>query len=64
VIGKRCKKVSEAEALDYVFGYTLGNDVSERTCSAATARSGAEEHRHLQADGPVDRHGLNPTICA
>jgi 2-keto-4-pentenoate hydratase/2-oxohepta-3-ene-1,7-dioic acid hydratase in catechol pathway len=31
VIGRRCKKVSEAEALDYVFGYTLGNDVSERT---------------------------------
>ena len=31
VIGKRCKKVSEAEALDYVFGYTIGNDVSERT---------------------------------
>ena len=31
VIGKRCKKVSEAQALDYVFGYTLGNDVSERT---------------------------------
>src|SRR2546427_3901245 len=31
VIGKRCKRVSEAEALDYVFGYTIGNDVSERT---------------------------------
>jgi 2-keto-4-pentenoate hydratase/2-oxohepta-3-ene-1,7-dioic acid hydratase in catechol pathway len=31
VIGQRCKKVSEAQALDYVFGYTLGNDVSERT---------------------------------
>jgi len=31
VIGKTCKKVSEAEALDYVFGYTIGNDVSERT---------------------------------
>lgn len=30
VIGKQCKKVSEAEALDYVFGYTIGNDVSER----------------------------------
>ena len=30
VIGKRCKRVSEAEALDYVFGYTIGNDVSER----------------------------------
>jgi 2-keto-4-pentenoate hydratase/2-oxohepta-3-ene-1,7-dioic acid hydratase in catechol pathway len=31
VIGKRCKRVSEAAALDYVFGYTIGNDVSERT---------------------------------
>ncbi len=31
VIGKKCKRVSEAEALDYVLGYTIGNDVSERT---------------------------------
>jgi 2-keto-4-pentenoate hydratase/2-oxohepta-3-ene-1,7-dioic acid hydratase in catechol pathway len=31
VIGRRCKRVSEAEALDHVFGYTIGNDVSERT---------------------------------
>ena len=31
VIGKECKNVSEAEALDYVLGYTIGNDVSERT---------------------------------
>ena len=31
VIGRQCKKVSEAEALDYVLGYTIGNDVSERT---------------------------------
>lgn len=31
VIGKMCKRVSEEEALDYVFGYTIGNDVSERT---------------------------------
>jgi 2-keto-4-pentenoate hydratase/2-oxohepta-3-ene-1,7-dioic acid hydratase in catechol pathway len=31
VIGKRCKRVSEEKALDYVFGYTIGNDVSERT---------------------------------
>lgn len=31
VIGKTCKRVSEAEALDYVLGYTIGNDVSERT---------------------------------
>ena len=31
VIGKTARNVSEAEALDYVFGYTIGNDVSERT---------------------------------
>ena len=31
VIGKECKNVSQDEALDYVLGYTIGNDVSERT---------------------------------
>jgi 2-keto-4-pentenoate hydratase/2-oxohepta-3-ene-1,7-dioic acid hydratase in catechol pathway len=31
VMGKECKNVSEADALDYVLGYTIGNDVSERT---------------------------------
>lgn len=30
VIGKRTLRVSEAEALDHVFGYTVVNDVSER----------------------------------
>ncbi|KAI0596659.1 fumarylacetoacetate hydrolase [Biscogniauxia sp. FL1348] len=30
VIGKTCRDVSEAEALDYVFGYAIGNDVSHR----------------------------------
>ena len=32
VIGKTCKNVSEGEALDYVLGYTCGNDVSARDC--------------------------------
>ena len=30
VIGRRCKRVAEADALGYVFGYTLINDVSAR----------------------------------
>ena len=30
VIGRRAKRVGEAEALDYVFGYSLINDVSAR----------------------------------
>src|SRR5207237_7191603 len=30
VMGRRAKRVTEAEALDYVFGYTLINDVTAR----------------------------------
>lgn len=30
VIGRACKNVSRADALDYVLGYTCGNDVSAR----------------------------------
>lgn len=30
VIGRDAKNVSEADALDYVLGYTVGNDVSSR----------------------------------
>lgn len=30
VIGKRCRSVSKAEALDCVFGYFLANDISQR----------------------------------
>ena len=30
VIGKKCRKVPPTQALDYVFGVTAGNDVSER----------------------------------
>jgi 2-keto-4-pentenoate hydratase/2-oxohepta-3-ene-1,7-dioic acid hydratase in catechol pathway len=32
VIGRRAKHVSQEEALDYVLGYTCGNDVSARDC--------------------------------
>lgn len=32
VMGKRCYHVSKEEALDYVFGYTVGNDLSARDC--------------------------------
>ena len=30
VIGKSARRVSEADALSYVYGYTIGNDVSHR----------------------------------
>ena len=40
VIGRRAENVSEAEAMDHVFGYTIHNDVSGRTLP--TGRSGTE----------------------
>jgi 2-keto-4-pentenoate hydratase/2-oxohepta-3-ene-1,7-dioic acid hydratase in catechol pathway len=35
VIGKKAKDVSEADALDYVLGYTASNDVSSRVSQFA-----------------------------
>jgi len=40
VVGRRARNVSEADAMDYVFGYTVHNDVSGR--SLPTGRSGTE----------------------
>ncbi|KAF2403420.1 hypothetical protein EJ06DRAFT_504513 [Trichodelitschia bisporula] len=38
VIGKEARNVSEAEALDYVLGYTAGNDVSSRGAQFAQSQ--------------------------
>src|SRR6478735_10145821 len=34
VFGKRCRNVAKEDALDHVFGWTIGNDVSERSWQA------------------------------
>jgi 2-keto-4-pentenoate hydratase/2-oxohepta-3-ene-1,7-dioic acid hydratase in catechol pathway len=34
VFGRRCRNVTPERALDHVFGWTIGNDVSERTWQA------------------------------
>lgn len=38
VIGRRCKEVSQDEALDYVAGYTVFNDVSARDLQLQTSQ--------------------------
>lgn len=38
VIGKRCREVAVADALDVVFGYTIANDVSARTADWGVQR--------------------------
>ncbi len=40
VIGKRMKNVAEEEALSYVFGYTIANDVSNRDAQKADGAFG------------------------
>ncbi|MCK5525746.1 MAG: fumarylacetoacetate hydrolase family protein, partial [Candidatus Latescibacteria bacterium] len=39
IIGRKGKYIPEAEALDYVFGYTVINDVSERKLFASKERT-------------------------
>jgi 2-keto-4-pentenoate hydratase/2-oxohepta-3-ene-1,7-dioic acid hydratase in catechol pathway len=61
VIGRRAKNVTEAEALDYVFGVTAGNDVSGR----AWQRGDLQWFRAKASDtfgplGPMVVAGLDP----
>ena len=61
VIGKTCRNVSETEALDYVFGYTIGNDVSERTWQRGDRTMWrAKNTDTFKPMGPWIVTGLNP----
>ena len=42
LIGKTCKNVRRENALDYVFGYTIGNDVSARDWQKDQMKSGTQ----------------------
>jgi 2-keto-4-pentenoate hydratase/2-oxohepta-3-ene-1,7-dioic acid hydratase in catechol pathway len=59
VIGKKCSKVSKADAMQYVFGVTAGNDVSERVWQNDEATQDVQWWRAKGTDtfGPV-----GPTI--
>jgi len=52
VIGRRCRNVSAAEALDYVLGYTCFNDVSQRDIQNSD-RSGWFRGKSFDSFGPV-----------
>ncbi|MEM8556345.1 MAG: fumarylacetoacetate hydrolase family protein [Bacteroidota bacterium] len=64
VIGRRCKNVRAADALDYVLGYTCANDVSARDWQIE--RGGSQWCRGKSFDtfcplGPVIATDLDPT---
>ena len=62
VIGKEARHVSEDEALDYVFGYGVGNDFSENTWYGE--RAGREEPTRLISKGTDTWACLGPVITA
>jgi 2-keto-4-pentenoate hydratase/2-oxohepta-3-ene-1,7-dioic acid hydratase in catechol pathway len=51
VIGKRAKNVSRADALGYVFGYTIANDVTARDWQRDKALGGGQFARGKSFDG-------------
>jgi 2-keto-4-pentenoate hydratase/2-oxohepta-3-ene-1,7-dioic acid hydratase in catechol pathway len=61
VIGQKARNVSEADALEYVRGYTLGNDISERTWQK-TDRTlwRAKSADTFKPMGPRIVSGINP----
>ena len=57
VIGKYGKHIPESEALDHVFGYTIGNDVSERTWQRGDRTNWrAKNCDTFNPMGPLDRY--------
>ena len=62
VIGRTCRKVGADESLDYVFGYTCGNDVSARHWQRDDVQWWrAKGSDTFTAIGPVIATGLSPT---
>ena len=61
VIGKRAAKVNPEEALEYIFGVTAGNDVSERDWQQADLQWWrAKSSDTFGPLGPMIVRGLNP----
>lgn len=52
IISRTCRHVSEGKALEYVFGYTCGNDVSQRNLQNSD-RSGWFRGKSFDGFGPV-----------
>ena len=65
VFGKTCHRVSEDEALDYVLGYTIGNDVSERTWQRGDRTLWrAKNSDTFKPMGPwIETDGIDPEDC-
>jgi 2-keto-4-pentenoate hydratase/2-oxohepta-3-ene-1,7-dioic acid hydratase in catechol pathway len=62
VIGKKARNISRENALDYVFGYSIGNDISQRTWQGADRTMFRGKNCDtFKPFGPWIVTGLNPT---
>jgi 2-keto-4-pentenoate hydratase/2-oxohepta-3-ene-1,7-dioic acid hydratase in catechol pathway len=62
VVGRKARNLSESEALDCLFGYTLGNDLSERSWQRADRTLWrAKNCDTFKPMGPVIATGLDPS---
>ena len=64
VIGKPCRDVSESDALSYVLGYAVGNDISHRTWQLA--RGGGQWNLGKGFDGwaPFGPGIVSPSVIS
>src|ERR1700733_7119212 len=65
VIGNRARRVTEENALEYVLGYTCGNDVSDRSIQAKEMKFGClfagKAFDTFAPIGPAIATGLDPS---
>lgn len=65
IIGKEARHVSESDSLDYVFGYTCGNDVSDRVLQRRESEFGCllvgKGYDTFAPIGPVVETDLDPS---
>jgi 2-keto-4-pentenoate hydratase/2-oxohepta-3-ene-1,7-dioic acid hydratase in catechol pathway len=65
VIGKQAKDVKKEDALDYVFGYTLCNDVSDRVLQKKDGQfTRAKSYPTFKPLGPVIETDIDPNNVA
>jgi 2-keto-4-pentenoate hydratase/2-oxohepta-3-ene-1,7-dioic acid hydratase in catechol pathway len=65
VIGKKARRISREDVLDYVLGYTCGNDVSARDCQFRLDQQWArgKSFDTFAPLGPVIQTELDPSDC-
>jgi len=65
VIGRRARHIPEERALDYVFGYTIGNDISDRVLQRRESAFGCllagKGYDTFAPIGPFIATGLDPS---